>query len=302
MFKLFDLYKKSFSGLSQQTWMLALVMLLNRTGAMVIPFLGVYAIRELNFTEAMVGIVLSSFGVGCVLGNYVGGKLTDNFGSYKVQLFSLILTGPIFLVISFCKDLISLSICVGILGLVAELFRPANSISITLFAKKENITRAFTLNRLALNLGFSFGPALGGFLSLFSFKWLFYGNALGISITALVFYLYFSKQSPKNTLENKTFLESEKKEGSSVWKDYKFLMFCVVNVLYALVFSQLLSILPVFYKNEIKMSEFEIGTILAYSGIFVVLTEMLFIYLTERRFSIIKNMFIGVFFFNVDLF
>lgn len=293
MFKLIQLYKKAFAGLSTHTWMLALVMLLNRTGAMVVPFLGIYTIKELGFTPTQAGMVLSAFGVGSVAGNYLGGILTDRFGSYRTQLTSLLLTAPIFLLIPLFKELPALCVCVFSLSLSAELFRPANSIAITRYAKKENVTRAFTLNRLALNLGFSFGPALGGFLSLYSFQWLFYGNAIGCLMTALVYYFYFSKHKPRNPKET---IEEQNQQDTSMWNDYPFLIFCVINILYALVFSQLLSILPVFYKSHIGMSEFEIGTLLAYSGIFIVIFEMLIIYYTEHKFSLFKNMGFGLVF------
>ena len=40
--KTFNIYKKSFEGLSKDIWLLAFVMLINRSGSMVIPFLSLY--------------------------------------------------------------------------------------------------------------------------------------------------------------------------------------------------------------------------------------------------------------------
>ncbi|WP_399499130.1 MFS transporter, partial [Streptomyces sp. P17] len=59
------------------------------------------------------------------------------------------------------------------------------------YSKPENVIRSFTLNRMALNLGFSIGPALGGFLAAISYNWLFYGNAVAALLSAAVFFLYF---------------------------------------------------------------------------------------------------------------
>ncbi len=89
-----QLYVDSFSGLSKPAWMLALVMLLNRMGAMVIPFLAVYVTKELHFTKIEAGIVLSTFGIGSVIGSLLGGWLTDKVGSLRVQSFSLFLSAP----------------------------------------------------------------------------------------------------------------------------------------------------------------------------------------------------------------
>ena len=47
---------------------------------------------------------------------------------------------------------------------VSDMFRPAMFVSLGAYAKPENRTRALTLVRLAINLGFAAGPALGGII------------------------------------------------------------------------------------------------------------------------------------------
>lgn len=167
--------------------MLALVMLINRTGSMVLPFLGVYMVKELGFTLKEAGVVLSCYGFGSVIGAWLGGKLTDKLGHFKVQSVSLFLTFPIFFVLYFLRDVLSLSIGVFVLTLVADTFRPANSVSIVYYAKPENITRAFSLNRMAINLGFSIGPAVGGLLAAISYQLLFSAMDLGRFVRAWCF-------------------------------------------------------------------------------------------------------------------
>ena len=66
MKKFFKIYTDSYSGLSRESWMLAIVMLLNRTGSMVLPFLGIYLTSQLHFTLEQSGIVLSCFGIGSI--------------------------------------------------------------------------------------------------------------------------------------------------------------------------------------------------------------------------------------------
>ena len=51
------------------------------------------------------------------------------------------------------------------LAAVNEAFRPANSAAFAAAAPRERLTQAFTLRRLALNLGMTCGPALGGVLA-----------------------------------------------------------------------------------------------------------------------------------------
>ncbi len=46
-----------------------------------------------------------------------------------------------------------------LLSMVNESFRPANSTAIAFYSKAENRTRSFSLNRLAINLGWASGSA-----------------------------------------------------------------------------------------------------------------------------------------------
>src|SRR5690349_15815532 len=91
-----NIYVNSFRGLSTENWMLALVMLINRSGSMVLPFLGIYMTSHLGFSIQSAGIVLSFFGLGSVLGSWLGGLITDKIGEYKVQALSLFLSVPLF--------------------------------------------------------------------------------------------------------------------------------------------------------------------------------------------------------------
>ncbi|WP_131828781.1 MFS transporter, partial [Elizabethkingia occulta] len=168
--------------------MLSIVMLINRSGSMVLPFLGVYMTDQLEFSIKESGIVLSFYGVGSVIGSWLGGYFTDKFGEYRVQSTSLFLSAPLFLLIPIFTSVEGMALIILLQSIISETFRPANSVAITKYARPENLTRAFSLNRMAINLGFSIGPALGGILSSVSYELLFITNAVG-AILAGIFYV-----------------------------------------------------------------------------------------------------------------
>ncbi len=252
---------------------------------MVSPFLGVYMVAELKFTLSQTGIVLSCFGLGAMTGSTLGGWLTDKIGHFKVQLASIIFSVPIFFLLPIFKDVWSLSIGVFVLSTVTETFRPANAVSISLYARPENITRSFSLNRMAINLGFSIGPALGGVLAAISFKLLFYGNGITALLAGLLFYFYF-KDLPVN--KNRELLQNAKEEkkmkaGRSPWRDKPFLFYSLFCCLYTTCFFQMFSTLPLFYREVHHLSEGNIGLILASNGLVVFLLEMLIVQVAERN-------------------
>lgn len=285
MNRLAQLYIDSYRGLSRPSWMLSAVMLINRIGAMVLPFLGIYMVVELKFSLQQAGIVLSCFGVGAMTGSALGGWLTDRLGHFHVQLRSIFLSVPIFFILPLLKDVLSLSIGVFVLSTITETFRPANSVSISVYAKPENITRSFSLNRMAINLGFSIGPALGGVLAAISYKLLFYGNGITAGLAGLLFYFYFRKL-PVNKAHEKLILPKGTKKirsGISPWKDQPFLIFSLFCCFYSICFFQLLSTLPLFYRSVHHLSEASIGLILASNGLVVFCLEMLLVQMAERN-------------------
>jgi len=279
------LYLDAYKGLSTPAWMLALVMLINRSGAMVIPFLGVYMVNSLHFSLKDTGTVLACFGIGAVSGNLLGGWLTDKAGHFKIQLISLFLTIPVFLLLPRLHTVGALAIGVFMLSLVSETFRPANSVSVAYYSKPDNVVRSFSLNRMALNLGFSIGPALGGFLAAISYSFLFYGNAIAASCSGLLFFLYF--RNLKGNKKTKEVADDPQNQvlDRSPYRDLPYLLFSLLCAVFAICFLQLLSTLPLYYRTVYELSEMEIGIIMAFSGLVVFLLEMLLVHIAERNFT-----------------
>ncbi len=294
--KLINLYTNSFKGLSKESWMLALVMLINRAGSMVLPFLGVYMTNHLHFSIENTGIVLSFFGIGSVLGSWMGGFITDKIGEYKVQSFSLLLSVPLFCLIPVFKTEVGVAAIILVQSIVSDAFRPANSVAITKYAKPENITRAFSLNRMAVNLGFSIGPALGGILSAISYEFLFFTNALAALMAGILYIIFFKKRNKLARMKAKKVKEViEIKKDSSPYRDGKFLIYCFLCMLFSICFFQLFSTLTIFYKDTAHLSQQNIGYLLGYSGFVVVLLEMGLVQVAEKYFSLALTMFLGTF-------
>lgn len=294
--KLIYLYTNSFKGLSKESWMLALVMLINRAGSMVLPFLGVYMTNHLHFSIENTGIVLSFFGIGSVIGSWLGGFITDKIGEYKVQYLSLLLSVPLFCLIPVFKTEVGVAAIILVQSIVSDAFRPANSVAITKYAKPENITRAFSLNRMAVNLGFSIGPALGGILSAISYEFLFFTNALAALSAGILYIIFFKKRNKLARIKAKKVQEViEIKKENSPYRDRKFLLYCFFCMLFSICFFQLFSTLTIFYKDTAQLSQQNIGYILGYSGFLVVLLEMGLVQLAEKYFSLAVTMFLGTF-------
>jgi predicted MFS family arabinose efflux permease len=274
----FSAYKNAYTGLSRSTWLLSTVMLINRSGTMVVPFLTLYLI-SMGYTVASAGIVFAFFGLGAFSGAFIGGKLTDKIGFYPVQIATLTGGGVMFFVLSAMKTYWLICLFTYLLAFINEAFRPANSTAIAFYSKQENRTRSYALNRLAINMGWAVGSAVGGLLAEIDFKWLFYVDGV-TNITAAILILLFLK--PVNFKE-KTITHHHLEKALSPWADKTYMLFILLTVLFASCFFQLFTNLSAFFSEELHFSKSLIGFLLAINGIIITVFEMVLIYKLERK-------------------
>ena len=266
---IFTAYIGAFKGLSTSVWWLALITLINRAGTMVIPFMSLYLTEDLCFTFSEVGWIMSAFGVGSVIGSWVGGQLTDKIGYYKVMVYSLLLSGLLFIGLQFLHSFESLCLGVFLLMIVADTFRPAMFVALSAYSKAENRTRSLTLIRLAINLGFSAGPAIGGFIILkLSYAGLFWVDGITCLLAGL---LLIKVLSPKKANANEPEVVDSPK---SAYRDSLFWIFVISMFLFGFIFLQYFSSVPLFYKDGFHLTEFEIGLLLGANGFIIFVLEM----------------------------
>ncbi|MBR9757183.1 MAG: MFS transporter [Algicola sp.] len=286
---IFNNYINAFKGLSTEVWWLALITLINRAGTMVIPFLSLYLTTDLQFSISQVGWIMSAFGIGSVVGSWLGGKLCDAIGYYKVMVFSLFATGLAFIGLQHLKTFNS--ICLGIFATIAiaDTFRPAAFVAMSAYSKPENKTRSVTLIRLAINLGFSAGPAVGGLIiANIGYNGLFWVDGITCILAAL---LLTKVLNPKKA---KVLDQYKNNSPKSAYSDAPYLIFILAMVLFGIVFLQYFSTMPLYYKGEHGLNEFDIGLLLGFNGFVIFLLEMPLIkWLEGHNYSKIALMTVG---------
>ncbi|MBA4850812.1 MFS transporter [Emticicia sp. BO119] len=287
-----SLFRNAFGGLSRQVWLLAIVMFINRSGTMVIAFLTVYLTQKLNFSVREAGIVMTMFGIGSIFGTWMGGKLTDKIGYYPVQFWSLLLGGIMFIVMVHTQHFYLLCIYAFLLSTFGEAYRPANSASIADFSTPETFTRSVSMIRLAINLGWSIGPAIGGFLAARNYDLLFWADGL-TNIGAGLFVWTFLRGTRRHKETIATEVVINKRD--SALRDRTYMIFIVLASLYAIAFSQLFTIGPLFYKQACNLTEVQIGYLLGLNGLVVAIFEMVFIYKIEGKFKRLSLISFGAF-------
>lgn len=287
----FKAYIQSYQGLSREIWLLSLITFINRAGTMVVPFLSLYLTASLGYSLSQVGWVMTAFGAGSIVGAWIGGKLTDQIGYYKVMLASLIGAGVIFIVVQYLDDFWYLAAGVFALMLVADMFRPAMYVSIRAYSKPENNTRSVTLIRLAINLGFSFGPAIGGaIIANLTYGTLFWIDGITCMSAAILLYLLISEKDGAPIQEKNTATAKQQ----SAYTDVSYLVFLAVVFITGVVFLQMFATVPLYYKTVHLLTEGQIGWLISLNGMIIFLLEMPLInWLEKSRISKVSIIWVG---------
>lgn len=266
---------------------------------MVIPFMTIYLKTDKNFTLEQIAWVMSAFGLGSVVGAWIGGKFISKIGFYYLMFTSLFLSGLSFIFLQFVDSFVGLCIGVFVVMLFADAYRPASYVAINVYSNEESKTRSLSLLRLSINLGFSVGPLVGGAIILNAgFSSLFWVDGITCILAALVFVLLLNnKASRQNKIENK------EKALNSPYKDYTYLLLILIIFLIGFCFLQYFSTIPLFYKDVFKFNEQEIGLLFFVNGIVIFLVEMPLVkYLEKPTISIYKTVTISLFLLSFSFF
>ena len=294
MKKLYTNYINTFRGLSREIWLLSLVTFINRAGAMVIPFLSLYLVNSKGFTLPQVGWIMTAFGLGSLVGTMIGGRLTDTIGFYKVIISSLFLGGLGFIFLQFIDTFYGFCFAIFMLILVADSYRPAIFVACEVYSKPGNVTRSITLIRLAINLGFSIGPLIGGIIiATINYSSLFWIDGITCMIAALGLFLLLQPKKSKSDVVEKRI----KKEGVPPYLNGLFILFFIIMIANSICFVQYFWVMPLYYERAHFLTEDIIGWLFFVNGVLIVLFEMPLISWLERR-KLSKTMatFWGVFF------
>jgi predicted MFS family arabinose efflux permease len=179
----------------------------------------------------------------------------------------------------------AICICTFFLSMVNEAFRPANATAIAYYSTPENRTQSFSLVRLAINIGWGVGSALGGLLASINYHLLFWVDGCTNILAAFLLLAIL----PKITLAQQKQLRQTKEKISGITKalsaynDKPFLIFLSLQVLFAICFFQLFTTVPLYFKEGLQLNEFLIGVVMAVNGLLIALVEMVVVFKLEGR-------------------
>lgn len=253
-------------GLSRDSWLLALATLVNRAGTMVLPFLALHLTQNLKLSAGQAGAALAVYGAVSLVISPIAGRLADRVGHQRIISSSLLLGGLGMWVFPLLHTLPQVLAGMAALSAVAESMRPATLALVSDLAPPELRRQAFALNRLAINLGMSVGPAVGGFLAAHSFATLFWVDG-ATSIAAGLLLLAYPLR-PREHGEAATPVRL----GAIADPRLRYVILCALPVI--LVFFQHEGALPVWMVRELGFSTKDFGLLFTVNTLLIVFLEV----------------------------
>ena len=257
-------------GLPKESWLLFAAVLINRMGTMVVPFLVLYVTKELKASATEASAVLLVYAAGSLLTAPLSGRLSDRLGPPLVMKLSLTISGVLLLLMSLARDLWLFALLAFLTSIASEAFRPASMVFAGSVAPEKK-RQAFALNRLAINLGMSVGPALGGVLAYYHFPAIFWVDGA----TALAAALWMV--STRLGLQAAAPALPRPATQTPIWRalqdrQLSFALLAVFPVLFA--FMQHSGPVPIFMVDGLRLTEADFGLSVSVNTVLIVLFEV----------------------------
>jgi MFS family permease len=263
-------------GLPADVWLLFATTLVNRTGTMALPFLVLYLTQHMHLPARVAGAALTVYGVGSLCSAPVAGWLCDRLGALRVMELSLVLSGGILLLFPLAHTLTAVLGLTLAWSLAGEASRPASLAALAEVAAPEQRRAAVSLNRLAVNLGMSIGPAAGGLLATVSFPALFLVDGATSVVAGLVLAVASRRMTALRRAGGAPVVERVvgPRVGPGVLADRWFLLFLAGAFLVGMIFFQHTAAMPLFLVRELGLSSALFGMLFVVNTILIVILEV----------------------------
>ncbi len=267
----------------RQFWILFGGTLINQIGSgMVFPFLTLYLHQRLNLSMTFVGVILMLWSISGLVGNLAGGSLTDRFGRKRLMVFSLGASALGLVAFGFADSLISAAIIVLYVGFVGALFQPARDAMVADLVGTDKRPQAYGLLRVVANLGIAIGPAIGGFLASVSYLIAFLTSASATMVFFFITILLMRETKPTTTAPQRNANAAAPGNFGTVFRDHRFIVFCSATAFAIIAYSQMMTVLPVYMKDQFALGETFFGWVMTTNAAMVVLLQLPITRVTEK--------------------
>jgi predicted MFS family arabinose efflux permease len=254
--------------------------LVNRLGAFFQTFLVLFLTHR-GFTEVQAGVALGCYGAGSFLGVLAGGALADKLGPRWATLTSMTGTAGLLVVVLYVHNYPALLVTVVLVGVVAQLYRPAAATLLSELTPQHQQVMIFALYRLAVNVGTTAAPLFGALLIAVSYSLLFWSEAVAALVYAVIAALTLPRR-PAHPPTPKSATSRRARGYRAVLADRRFVLYLLALLINSTVYIQYVSTLPLAMQAA-GLATVWYSLMISVNGFVVITCELLVTKVTQRQ-------------------
>ncbi len=266
------LYRR-YRGLPKEIYVLAVGRMVNSMGAFVHPLLTMILTTKLGMKSDEAGMLMTFLLLTQMPISALGGFLADRFGRRKLIITFQFMGAAMYLACGF----------IPISGITVYLMMAASYFYALTYPAMEAVTmdltnadqrkEAFALLYMGMNLGFMFGPTIGGLLLENYLPLLFIGDAVTTIVAAVLFMVFVRETLPQKGEKEEPLLEKYVEESvfSVLWKRKIIIIFSLIMMILQFTYSQWTFALPLQMGALFENSSSKYGMLASFNGLLVII-------------------------------
>jgi MFS family permease len=270
MKKLFTAYLQQFAGLPLTLWLVIFAVFVNSIGCSTNMFLSLYLTTQLHIALTKAGVILAGFGLGTLIGSYLGGELSDKISAYTIAVVSLFIAALTLFCLPWVKNYFLLIILNFCFGFFYAAFIPASRVVLMSLCAPHDRVRASSLRYTAIGLGAGLSAFAAGLLAKINFIWMFIFNGL-VTLLAGLALLVFYQRLQQVTLVKK---ESRAKAGADFLKSLVFLVLCASAFIATFIYNQIYTTYPIYLHLRYHLDVQQVSYLFLINSILIVLLQI----------------------------
>lgn len=248
-------------------WVLVGATFVNRFGVFVVPFLALFITRNGN-TATQAGYAVAAYSLGGFIAAGIGGWMADRLGRNVTMAVSALAGAVCMIAMSQAVDWRALAVLAFITGAINEAGSPASAALVQDIVPPEHRVIAYAVQRFAVNLAWSLGPATAGFLAEYSFFWLFVVDACTSAFFGIIAWLFLPR-GRRTAREHAGWGHA----WQSIRANHAFLALFGACICTAWIFRQTNTTFPLHFERNGLPLHF-CGLVLALNGVMICLFEV----------------------------
>ena len=284
----------------RQFWIMFGGMIISTTGgSMIWPFLMIYAKQRLDEPLTVVTGLMTLSSASGLVSSFLAGPVVDRFGRKWMMVFSLLVNGLSYILLSQANTLPVFALAMILSGAVNPLYRVGSDAMLADLIPEHLRIDGYSLVRTGHNIGIALGPMLGGVIASASYTLTFYLAAAGMSIYSLLLALFTRETLPQGQQNHSKTIDPLGGYGR-VLRDRPFVTFFASFVLTQMCSSILWVLLSVYAKENYGVSERLYGFLPTTNALMVVFLQVA-ITQWSKRYSLLAMVCLGTGFYAIGV-